>query len=137
MGITLSPDQSLVYVADGASHWVYSYQIQPDGALADRQRYYWLLTSDDQDESLAGRICCDQAGWLYVATELGVQICDQAGRVNAIIPSPGGAVTSVCFGGKDFAALYATSKGAIFKRKLNATGANPWAAPVVPLAPKL
>jgi gluconolactonase len=25
-GITLSPDQSLLYVADYASHWVYSYQ---------------------------------------------------------------------------------------------------------------
>ena len=39
-GITLSPDQSLLYVADSRSHWVYSYQIQPDGSLADKQRYY-------------------------------------------------------------------------------------------------
>jgi gluconolactonase len=136
-GITLSPDQSLLYVADAASHWVYSYQVQPNGTLADKQRYYWLLTADDQDGSNAGGMCCDRAGWLYVATGLGVQICDQAGRVNAIVPSPGGAVTGVCFGGKDFGTLYATSAGGIFKRKLNATGANPWAAPVLPPAPKL
>ncbi|HET7536128.1 MAG TPA: SMP-30/gluconolactonase/LRE family protein, partial [Candidatus Didemnitutus sp.] len=38
-GIALSPDQSLLYVADYASHWVYSYVIQPDGALANKQRY--------------------------------------------------------------------------------------------------
>ena len=38
-GITLSPDQSLLYVADSRTHWVYSYQIQPDGSLAHKQKY--------------------------------------------------------------------------------------------------
>ena len=136
-GITLSPDQSLLYVADGASHWIFSYQIQPDGTLADKQRYYWILTADDQDESHAGSLCCDQTGWLYVATDLGVQVCDQAGRVNAVIPSPAGPVTGVCFGGKNFDTLYATSADAIFKRRLNAAGANPWAVPFLPAAPHL
>src|SRR5688572_7956627 len=32
-GICLSPDQTLLYVADARSHWVYSYQIQADGTL--------------------------------------------------------------------------------------------------------
>src|SRR5262249_16400827 len=32
-GVTLSPDQTLLYVADYRSHWVYSYQIQADGSL--------------------------------------------------------------------------------------------------------
>ena len=30
-GVTLSPDQSLLYVAESRTHWVYSYQVQPDG----------------------------------------------------------------------------------------------------------
>ena len=38
-GVTLSPDQSLLYVADMRSHWVYSYAIQPDGSLANKQKY--------------------------------------------------------------------------------------------------
>jgi hypothetical protein len=136
-GVTLSPDQSLLYVADAGSHWVYSYQVQADGTLADKQRYYWLLTADDQDETHAGGLCCDQAGWLYVATDLGVQVCDQAGRVNAILASPGGPVIGVCFGGKDFGTLYATSADTIYKRRVYAVGARPWAAPVLPAAPKL
>src|SRR5207302_8245967 len=37
-GVTTSPDQSLLYVADSRTHWVYSYQIQPDGSLANKQR---------------------------------------------------------------------------------------------------
>ena len=36
-GVTLSPDQSLLYVADYRSHWVYSYQVQADGSLAENK----------------------------------------------------------------------------------------------------
>jgi gluconolactonase len=136
-GITLSPDQSLLYVADGASHWIYSYQVEPDGTLAQKQRYYWLHVADSEDESHAGGLCCDKAGWLYVATDLGVQVCDQAGRVNAILPVPGGRVRSVAFGGAGFDTLYATCEDRIYWRKLNAAAANPWEAPVLPAAPKL
>jgi gluconolactonase len=136
-GIALSPDQSLLYVADGASHWIYSYQIQPDGTLADKQRYYWLHTADSEDGSHAGTMCCDKAGWLYVATDLGVQVCDQAGRVNAILPLPGGRVSAVAFGGPNFDTLRATCAGTLYARKLNATGANPWDAPNLPPVPRL
>jgi gluconolactonase len=136
-GVALSPDQSFLYVADGDSHWIYSYQVQGDGTLADKQRYYWLHVADTEDASHAGGMCCDQAGWLYVATDLGVQVCDQAGRVNAILPLPGGRVTGVSFGGKKFDTLYATCANTIYWRRLNATGANPWAVPVLPPAPHL
>jgi sugar lactone lactonase YvrE len=51
MGIALSPDQSLLYVADTLSHWVYSYQVQADGTLSHKQRYYWLHSPDDANDS--------------------------------------------------------------------------------------
>jgi hypothetical protein len=70
-------------------------------------------------------------------TSGGVQVCDQAGRVNAILPSPGGPVIGVCLGGKDFGTLYAASAETIYIRKVNAVGANTWASPVLPAAPKL
>jgi gluconolactonase len=136
-GITLSPDQSLLYVADGGSHWVYSFRILSDGTLEDKQRYYWLHEPDSEDASDARGMCCDQAGWLYVATALGVQVCDQAGRVNAILPVPGGRVTDVCFGGDHFDLLFACCGGTIYGRRLAAVGANPWAEPNLPPAPKL
>jgi sugar lactone lactonase YvrE len=136
-GVTLSPDQSQLYVADGATHWIYSYQVQPDGTLADGQRYYWLHVADTEEASHAGGMSCDQAGRLYVATDLGVQVCDQAGRVNAILPLQAGRPTSVTFGGPKFDTLYATTAVATYRRRLNTTGANPWAEPTLPPAPKL
>jgi enterochelin esterase-like enzyme len=45
-GVVLSPDQSLLYVADSRTHWVYSFQVQPDGSLTQKQRYYHLHVPD-------------------------------------------------------------------------------------------
>jgi len=136
-GITLSPDQGLVYVGDYRSHWVYSYQIQPDGALANKQRYYWLHTPDNEDQSFADGMKTDRDGRLYVATRLGIQVCDQAGRVNAIIPTPNGRITDLCFGGAKNDVLYATCGEQVYRRKVGVAGVNAWAPPLKPAVPKL
>lgn len=136
-GITLSPDQSLLYVADSRSKWVYSYRVQPDGSLAHKQRYYHLHLRDTDDESGADGLRTDTAGRLYVATRMGIQVCDQAGRVNCIIPTPNATVSNFCFGGPNFDTLYATCGNKVFKRKLNVQGARHFLPPVKPPVPKL
>lgn len=136
-GIALSPDQSLLYVADGGSHWVYSYQIQPDGSLADKQRYFHLHSPDDADDAGAQGMCVDRDGRLYVATRMGVQVCDQPGRVNCILPLPSGRVTSVCLGGENGDTLFATCGDKVFKRKLKVKGAQAFGAAIKPEKPHL
>jgi gluconolactonase len=136
-GVALSADQSLLYVADYRSHWIYSFQIQPDGTLAHKQRYYWLHEADQDDASNADGMKVDRDGRLYVATKLGIQICDQPGRVNAIIPTPNGRVSNLAFGGQNFDVLYATCGDKVYRRKLNTVGANAWAAPHKPATPRL
>ncbi len=136
-GVTLSPDQTLLYVADYRSHWVYSFVIQADGTLANKQRYFWLHEPDTLDQSSADGLKVDRDGRVYVATALGVQICDQAGRVNAIIPTPNGRITNLCFGGVNSDILYATCVDKVYKRRLKAVGAHAWAAPLKPAAPRL
>ena len=79
-GITLSPDQTLLYVADYRSHWVYSFVIRPDGTLAAKQRFFWLLVPDTSDQSNADGLRVDRDGRLYVATAMGIQVCDPAGQ---------------------------------------------------------
>ena len=136
-GVTLSPDQSLLYVADYRSHWIFSYQIQADGTLQYKQRYYWLHESDAADSSLAQGMRVDRDGRLYVATPLGIQVCDQAGRVNAIIPTPNGKVSNLAFGGENFDTLFATCVDKVYRRKLKVKGAQAWDAPNKPAAPRL
>lgn len=136
-GITVSPDQSLLYVAEGESHWVSSYQIQPDGSLKYKQRYYHLHEVDGEEDSGADGMAVDKDGRLFVATGLGIQVCDQAGRVNCIIPAPAGKVTDLAFGGAGFDVLYVTCGDKVFRRKVKAKGVPSFAAPVKPAAPRL
>lgn len=135
--VTLSPDQSLLYLSEAQSHWVFSYQIQPDGSLAHKQRYYWLHVPDTAEDAGAGGMKVDRDGRLYVATRMGVQVCDQAGRVNCILPVPGGEVTDVAFGGAEFDTLFAVCGGKLYKRKLRVQGANAFAPPIKPKPPGL
>jgi len=136
-GITLSPDQSLLYVDDTRSHWVYSYQIQPDGSLAHKQKYYHLHVPDNADDSGADGMRVDRDGRLYVATRMGIQVCDQAGRVNCIIPTPNGKLANLCFAGENFDTIYCACGDRVFKRKLKVKGANAFQEPIKPAAPRL
>jgi sugar lactone lactonase YvrE/enterochelin esterase-like enzyme len=136
-GITLSPDQTLLYVADYRSHWVYSYQIKPDGTLAHKQKYYHLHVHDKDDDAGADGMRVDRDGRLYVATKLGIQVCDQAGRVNCIIPTPNGRVANLTFGGEKFDVLYATCGDKVYKRRVEVRGANAFEPPLKPKPPQL
>lgn len=136
-GLTLSPDQSLLYVADTRTHWVYSYQINADGSLGFKQKYYHLHAPDTADDSGADGLEVDKDGRLYVATRLGLQVCDQAGRVNCIIPTPNGKISNLTFGGPNFDTIFATCGDKVYKRKVKVTGAPSWAAPTKPAAPRL
>lgn len=82
-------------------------------------------------------LCVDTNGWLYVATEIGIQACDQAGRVNFIIPTPKPPL-DVCFGGKDLGDLFIACGDAIYKRSTKAQGiVSGQMAPIKPPPPKL
>jgi len=50
-GITLSPDQTQVYVTESASHWVWAYKIKKDGTLIYKQRYGWLHVPDTKENA--------------------------------------------------------------------------------------
>jgi len=136
-GLCLSPDQSLLYVADSRTHWVYSYQVQPDGSLAHKQKYYHLHVPDTADDSGADGLRVDQGGRLYVATRQGLQVCDQAGRVNCIIPTPNGKISNLTFGGEKMDTIYATCGDRIYSRRVKVTGAPSFLPPQKPAAPRL
>jgi sugar lactone lactonase YvrE/enterochelin esterase-like enzyme len=136
-GVALSPDQSLLYVADHASHWVYSYQVQPNGSLTNAQKYFHLHTQDNSIFRGSDGLRVDREGRLWAVTDMGIQVCDQAGRVNCIIPSPNDLIEGIAFGGADFDILYAICGDKVYKRKVKVKGANAFEAPIKPKPPQL
>ncbi len=126
-GVVVSPDQSLLMVADFRNKWVWSFQIQPDGGLANGQPFYGLETPDETSQSYADGMTVDTDGHLYVATRLGVQICDQPGRVVGIISKPhAGSLSNVVFGGPGLDWLYATAGDRVYRRQIRRKGFFPW-----------
>jgi gluconolactonase len=136
-GIAVSPDQSLLYVAESRSHWVWSYQIQPDGTLAAKQRYFHLHMPDRADNSGVDGIRVDRDGRLYCATDMGIQVSDPAGRVMCIIPTPNIDLANLCFGAPQFDTIYAMCGNKVYKRRVKTHGANAFEPPIKPAPPRL
>ncbi|MGK0237914.1 MAG: gluconolactonase, partial [Candidatus Pelagisphaera sp.] len=137
-GVQFSPDQSLLYVSDTRGQFVYSYQIQTDGSLAHKQRYYHLRIKDGSTQTNADGMTVDSEGTLYVTTEMGIQFCDQAGRVKGIINRPQNAwISNVVIGGPNFDQLYATCNDKVYVRSINAKASLSYQSPITPAKPRL
>ena len=140
-GIILTPDQTRVEIADPNGRYVWSAVRAKDGSLANVQPYHHLHLppADPDPRSRADGMAMTRDGWLLVATAMGVQICDQPGRVNLILPPPPGSrhPSNLCFAGPDMSTLYATAGDKVFKRKTKLTGVKAWEKPVMPPKPGL
>lgn len=96
------------------SNWIWDYINTPDGKLSHGQQFYHLYSD-------AGQILYDASGYLYVASKVGIQVCDQNGRVRTILSLPGGAVSTIAFAGNH---LFAVSGGKLYVRLLLRSGTH-------------
>ena len=136
-GIAASPDQSLIMVADYRGKWIWSFQVQPDGSLDHGQPFFRLETPDDSSVSYADGMTVDSEGFVYVATRVGLQICDPPGRVNAIAANPDGQrLSNAVFAGPELDTLYVSAGDKVYKRKILRHGFWPWQVSK-PVAPRL
>lgn len=123
------PSGKLVVTTEGYSNWLMSALVKPDGDLAAFEEFYWLhnpyneTASGGPAGSIARDMAFDTLGNLYVVTRCGLQVCDQNGRVRAILPFPARRINALCFSGNQ---LYVRSAdGEVFVRKLKHAGWNP------------
>jgi len=120
----LYPSGKLEVSAQDNSNWLLSHIVRPDGTRTAGEQFYWLHNPDNHTLSgaIAKDLAFDTLGNLYVATPFGVQVCDQNGRVRAILTLPSRRVDALCFSGN---LLYVKSNGLIYVRTLKHTGWNP------------
>jgi gluconolactonase len=138
-GVLFSPDQTLLYVSDYTGQLSWVFQIQPDGSLAHKQKYFYVHMPDAATRSGADGMAVDTDGRLYIATSLGVQVFDQIGKCHAIIPAPqhGSSLSNVEFGGPNMDEMYVTNGDKVFKRKTKVKGVVSWQKPIKPAPPRL
>jgi gluconolactonase len=104
-GIMLNRDETIVYVTNGAV--VLAFDIQPDGAVANR-REFGRLEAGGAGDGMA----IDAAGRLYVTSNAGVQVFSDGSQYLGVIPTPRNAI-SVAFAGADKKVLYIVASGAL------------------------
>ena len=117
----ISPGGWSKAVAQKGSMWIYSYTANnpgsPDTEWENGLEFYYLHSAPNQ-------IAFDTEGNLYVASEIGIQVCDHNGRVRAILNGPKGSVERMLFIGNR---LIVESGGELFCRELLAAGSrNPF-----------
>ena len=116
--MAIYPDHRMLVTSEKNSDWLISYIIRPNGELYAGQRFYWLHNTSNHSQYQTGNMIFDTNGNLYVATYMGVQICDQNGRVRGILSLPSGPVEELSFV-EDM--LMVKSGGKVYTRKLLTT----------------
>ena len=129
-GMAYRPDQWLLSVAEGHSKWACSYQMNADGSLTNKERFFHLHVADWDDDAGAESMCYSLEGRQFIATRSGIQISADDGPTQVILPVPDRSrVTGVCLGGKDMDTLFAFCGNKIWMRKVqqHAMGTfTPW-----------
>jgi enterochelin esterase family protein len=136
-GITLSPDEGTLAVSESQGQFVWTYRINPDGALDGKGSYMTMRRPiDPKGEFLSHELppyktasngdgmTSDSIGRYYVTTALGVQVFDPTGRLCGVVdkPQPDKPLTSCVLAGAKRDVLYVTNGDKIFRRKVQATG---------------
>ncbi len=113
-GIIGTPDGKRLFVADIGARKTYAYDIQSDGALADK-KLFCELGSDG--------MTLDAEGNVYL-TGKGVIVFDKTGKQIEQIPVPESWTANVSFGGKDKQTLFITASKGLYAIQLRVKGAN-------------
>jgi len=122
VAVSLSPDQSLLLVADAQSRFNWSFQILGDGSLVSGEPFYRVDLAEASTRGSTG-VTVDSTGQAYFATALGIQLCEQNGRCAAIIAKPEpGDLSAIAFGGQDLGSLYAVVGHKLFRREVKTRG---------------
>ncbi|MDA7863215.1 SMP-30/gluconolactonase/LRE family protein [Akkermansiaceae bacterium] len=136
-GIGMSADQTLLYVCQFAGPFIHSFSIQPDGSLTNQQPYFYAqLPTSAKAAALDGQ-CTAASGHLLVGTEAGLQIFDQPGRVQLVLPRPAYEDGRVNYCALHGDILYIATRHRIYKRKVKLQAAPAWKSAVKPPKPRL
>jgi gluconolactonase len=133
-GITLSPDEKVLYVNDARGEYLLAYDVQPDGSVTNRRnfaRYDQINHSSAFGDtgpglrfrvtSCADGLAVDSAGRVYNAGCNGIQVYSPQGQHLGTIPTARVA-QNLAFAGPDKKTLYLVGRNAAWKIQMLAQG---------------
>ncbi len=136
-GIGMSADQTQLFVCQFGGPFIHAFTMKADGSLTNPQPYFYAQRPTSEKVAALDGQCAATSGHLLVGTEAGLQIFDQPGRLQLILPRPeiqDGRI-NYCRLFQD--TLYIATRHCIYKRKVKLTAAPAWQPPVTPPKPGL
>lgn len=122
------PDGTLLAWWRAADNCLWQGIRQADGSYGHEQRFYWLHAPSNAT-LLVTDMTFDSDGNLWVATDAGLQVCDQNGRVRAILRYPAGVPSVRAFALGDGSIEILDNDGNAWRRALHITPATPGRRP--------
>jgi gluconolactonase len=126
-GITMSPDEKILYVNDSRGEYLLAYEVQPDGSVTNRRnfaKYHQINTSAAGGDVGPGRrykvtscadgMAVDKEGRVYNAGCNGIQVYSPEGKHLGTIPTAR-QIQNLAFAGPDKKTLYLVGRSAAWK----------------------
>lgn len=113
-GIVVSPDESILYVADNGANYIYAYDIESPGKVKNKRVFGRI---NDGKGGGSDGMCVDQKGRLYATGHGKVWVFEPTGQLVATIEI--GPQTTNCTFGADGKTLYVTANKGLYRIKLN------------------
>lgn len=114
-GITGTPNNKTLYVADIGAEKIYSFTINDDASLTNKT----LFTSSGSDG-----MTIDELGNIYITNQKGVTAFNSEGVEIQNIPIPQSWTANVTFGGPNKNILFIAAMNSIYTLKMNVKGVN-------------
>jgi len=118
-GITLSPDEKILYVNDWDGSYLLTYDVQSDGTLKNRKNFGKYDLKQETDHGMvsgADGLCIDGQSHLYATTPAGVQVFNSKGEHLGNLEAPYEMPPQNCgFAGPDKHYLYVVGRGVVYR----------------------
>jgi gluconolactonase len=123
-GVSLSPDEKVLYVNNTQGEYVLAFDIQKDGTLRNRRnfaKYEDLTTTGGKVNGGGDGFTIDTKGRVYAAAGGSVQVFSPKGKLLGKIPTSR-RPQNLTFAGPDMKTLYVVGGGTVFKVQMLAEG---------------
>lgn len=112
-GVCFSPDESLMYVNDTPRALIDVYDVNADGSLENRRRFFEGIGSGVIEEGIPDGMKCDERGNVWVTGPGGVWVISAGGEHLGTIAVPEN-VGNLAWGGDDWHTLFMPSTTSLY-----------------------
>ncbi len=123
-GLTLSPDQKILFATDSRAGVVYAYPRDGKKFPVQGRIFHSFDSPDNTKDSAPCGIRVSVDGMLFIATAEGIRVCDAAGRLQCVLSSPCGRITHLAFAGERGDRLYIACGGKVYERAVRVRDAG-------------